>query len=162
MITYEEYHPYGSTAFQSSGSSEVSPKRYRYTGKEKDEETGLYYQGARYYVPWLGRWTAADPAGYVDGTNLYQYSRNNPATFADPAGTQAKEYAEYYGLNREPPPPPDRSLIYRTLVNSVPHAAIAGGLRSEHGVEHHPGARRIGRHRKTEVMVRTASSSVGP
>jgi hypothetical protein len=36
-------------------------KRYRYTGKERDEESGLYYHGARYYAPWLGRWTAIDP-----------------------------------------------------------------------------------------------------
>ena len=40
-----------------------TPKRYRYTGKERDEENGLYYHGARYYAPWLGRWTSCDPAG---------------------------------------------------------------------------------------------------
>jgi RHS repeat-associated protein len=67
VISYEEYHPFGSTAFQSFGGTEVSPKRYRYIGREKDEETGLYYHGARYYVPWLGRWTAADPSGSQDG-----------------------------------------------------------------------------------------------
>jgi RHS repeat-associated protein len=64
-------------------------KRYRYTGKERDEETGLYYHGARYYAPWLGRWTAADPAGMVDGLNLYRYSRDNPIVFSDPGGTQS-------------------------------------------------------------------------
>jgi RHS repeat-associated protein len=90
VISYEEYHPYGSTAFSATiASSEVSAKRYRYTGKERDEETGLYYHGARYYAPWLGRWTAADPAGMVDGLNLYRYSRDNPVMFADPGGTQA-------------------------------------------------------------------------
>lgn len=88
VISYEEYHPYGSTAFHSvQGRAEVSAKRYRYTGKEKDEETGLYYHGARYYAPWLGRWTAADPAGLVDGLNLYRYSRNNPVLYSDPSGT---------------------------------------------------------------------------
>jgi RHS repeat-associated protein len=70
-ILYEEYHPYGTSAYRSFQSSEVSAKRYRYTGKERDEETSLYYHGARYYAPWLGRWTQADPAGTVDGTNLY-------------------------------------------------------------------------------------------
>ena len=34
-----------------------APKRYRYTGREQDAETGLYYVGARYYCPWLARWT---------------------------------------------------------------------------------------------------------
>ena len=40
LISYEEYHPYGTTAFQAMNSAaEVSLKRYRYTGKERDEET---------------------------------------------------------------------------------------------------------------------------
>ena len=55
VISYEEYHPFGTTGFQSFGSSVLSKKRYRYTGKEKDDETGLYYHGAKYYAPWLGR-----------------------------------------------------------------------------------------------------------
>lgn len=90
VISYEEYHPYGTTAYQSASSAvEVSRKRYRYTGKERDEETGLYYHGARYYAPWLGRWTAADPAGLVDGSNTYHYTRNNPVMFIDRQGTDA-------------------------------------------------------------------------
>jgi RHS repeat-associated protein len=88
VIGYEEYHPYGTTAYASARSGvEVSGKRYRYTGKERDEETGLYYHGARHMAPWLGRWTSADPAGMVDGSNLYRYSRNNPITFTDKQGT---------------------------------------------------------------------------
>jgi RHS repeat-associated protein len=87
---YEEYHPYGSTAFHAaSAASEVSAKRYRYTSKERDEETGFYYHGARYYVPWLGRWTAADPLEFTDGINLYRYVHDNPVVMIDPAGTQA-------------------------------------------------------------------------
>ena len=54
------------------------PKRYRYTGKERDEENDLYYHGARYYAPWLGRWTSPDPDGLVDGSSLFTYSRCNP------------------------------------------------------------------------------------
>ena len=91
VISYEEYHPYGSTAFHLwSSSAEVSAKRYRYTGKEKDEESGLYYHGARYYAALLGRWTAADPAGLIDGLNLYRYSRDNPVNFSDPNGTESQ------------------------------------------------------------------------
>ncbi|WP_437635622.1 RHS repeat domain-containing protein [Sorangium sp. So ce854] len=87
VIGYEEYHPYGTTAYWSASSAvEVSRKRYRYTGKEKDEETGLYYHGARYYAPWLGRWTAADPAGMVDGPNLFLYALDNPVRLMDPDG----------------------------------------------------------------------------
>ncbi|XXX53456.1 RHS repeat-associated core domain-containing protein [Sorangium sp. So ce124] len=96
VIGYEEYHPYGTTAYWSASSAvEVSRKRYRYTGKEKDEETELYYHGARYYAPWLGRWTSADPAGLVDGPNLYQYVRGNPIRLVDANGTESKEVADF-------------------------------------------------------------------
>ncbi|MCA9709162.1 MAG: RHS repeat-associated core domain-containing protein, partial [Myxococcales bacterium] len=92
VISYEEYHPYGTTAYRAADSAvDVSPRRYRYTGKEKDEETGLYYHGARYYAAWLARWTAADPSGLVDGVNLYRYVRGSPIVLRDPDGRQAKE-----------------------------------------------------------------------
>ncbi len=87
IISYEEYHPYGSTSFQSGRSAaEVSLKRYRYTAKERDTESGFYYHGARYYAPWLGRWTSVDPSGFIDGTDVYAYTRCNPATRRDPSG----------------------------------------------------------------------------
>jgi RHS repeat-associated protein len=90
IISYEEYYPYGSTSYQGGRSvAEVGLKRYRYTGKERDGETGLYYHGARYYAAWLGRWVSCDPAGLVDGVNLYRYSLNNPITLNDLSGTQS-------------------------------------------------------------------------
>jgi len=102
VISYEEYHPYGTSAYRSFQSAEVSAKRYRYTGKERDEETKLYYHGARYYAPWLGRWTQADPAGTVDGTNLYAYVRGSPVGLKDPNGTQANiEQLGMYGVGFE-------------------------------------------------------------
>jgi RHS repeat-associated protein len=67
---------------------EVSEKRYRYTGKERDEETGFGYHSARYLAPWLGRWTSADPKGMVDGPSLYVYCSGNPVVNNDPDGTQ--------------------------------------------------------------------------
>jgi RHS repeat-associated protein len=91
IISYEEYYPYGSTSYQAGRSAaEVSLKRYRYTGKERDEETGFTYHGARYYAAWLGRWVSVDPAGFVDGTNVYRYVRNNPMRFVDPNGREIK------------------------------------------------------------------------
>lgn len=88
IITYEEFTPYGSTAYQAVRSKTETPKRYRYTGKERDDETGFTYHGARYCAPWLGRWTSADPRGTVDGTNVYAYARGNPVSYTDPTGTQ--------------------------------------------------------------------------
>ena len=87
VISYEEYHPYGTTSYQAGRSvAEVGLKRYRYTGMEKDEETGLSYHGARYYAPWLGRWTAVDPIGIGDGVNLYSYAQNRPSRYFDLKG----------------------------------------------------------------------------
>lgn len=80
IISYEEYSPYGSTTYQAVSAQTDSSKQYRYTGKERDEESGLYYYGARYYAAWLGRWTRCDPIGVDDGSNLYQYVRSNPVT----------------------------------------------------------------------------------
>lgn len=91
IITYEEYYPYGSTSYQAGRSAvEVKLKRYRFVGKERDEETGLNYHGARYYAPWLGRWISKDPAGMVDGPNLYQYALSNPIVRLDAKGTDSE------------------------------------------------------------------------
>ena len=83
LISREEYTPYGETSFGS-----VARKRYRWCGKERDGESGLYYFGARYYAPWLARWLSCDPAGLVDGPSLYAYARCNPLRYVDPAGTE--------------------------------------------------------------------------
>ena len=89
IITYEEYHPFGTTSYQAATAAlDVPAKRYRYTGKERDEESGLNYHGARYYAPWLCRWTAADPIGVGDGLNVYSYVNNNPPAYSDPSGKE--------------------------------------------------------------------------
>jgi RHS repeat-associated protein len=91
IISYEEYYPYGSTSYQGVRSQTEAPKRYRYTGKERDEQTGLCYHGARYCAPWLGRWLSPDPVGTVDGMNLYEYGRDNPLRFSDPTATVTED-----------------------------------------------------------------------
>jgi RHS repeat-associated protein len=90
IISYEEYHPYGTSAYRAMNRSvEVTAKRYRYTGQERDEESGLNYHGARYYAPWLGRWTACDPIGISDSVTGYSYARSNPLKFTDTNGLQS-------------------------------------------------------------------------
>ncbi len=87
IISYEEFHPYGTTAWWAQDSSiQVSLKRYRYTGMERDEETGMQMHGVRGYLPWLGRWERVDPAGLVDGGNRWAYVRGNPVGGRDPTG----------------------------------------------------------------------------
>ncbi|BEM85462.1 toxin TccC3 (plasmid) [Serratia marcescens] len=86
IISLEEYYPYGGTAVWTARSAvEADYKTIRYSGKERDA-TGLYYYGYRYYQPWAGRWLSADPAGTVDGLNLFRMCRNNPVTYYDAKG----------------------------------------------------------------------------
>ncbi|PTQ91464.1 RHS repeat-associated protein [Nitrosomonas nitrosa] len=92
VISYEEYHPYGTTAYQAARNQTDTPKRYRYTGKERDEETGFSYHGARYYAGWLGRWVSCDPIGIGDGSNVYEYIHGHVIQATDPSGTQEKKY----------------------------------------------------------------------
>jgi len=89
VITYEEFYYFGCTSYQATRAGlDRNPKIYRYTGQRRDLATGLYLNGVRYYAPWLARWTSPDPAGSVDGPNLYAYSGNNPVSHADPTGMQ--------------------------------------------------------------------------
>jgi RHS repeat-associated protein len=87
VISYEEYNPYGSTSYLAvSENIAAAAKRYRYTGKERDEESGLYYHAVRYYAAWLGRWVSTDPIGIKGGLSLYEYAHNNAVRFSDPHG----------------------------------------------------------------------------
>jgi RHS repeat-associated protein len=85
-VNREEFTPYGETSFGG-----YARKRYQFAGMERDEESGLALHGARHYAPHLGRWTSCDPAGAMDGHNLYAFVRGNPIGLADPTGTAADD-----------------------------------------------------------------------
>ena len=86
QVTLTEFTPYGST-FRQTGS--YDPK-HKFTGKELDSSNGLYFYGARYYDPELGRFISADTivqAPYdPQSLNRYAYCRNNPINLVDPSG----------------------------------------------------------------------------
>ena len=89
IISHEGYYPFGATAWMAARSViEVSYKFIRYSGKEMDV-SGLYHYGARYYAPWLQHWISPDPAGSVDGLNLFVMVKNNPITKVDNDGQAA-------------------------------------------------------------------------
>jgi RHS repeat-associated protein len=125
IVSYEEYAPFGSSTYQAVRSRTETAKRYRSTGKERDEESGLYYHGARYAIPWLGRWSSTDPSGIVDGLNLYRYCRNNPVALSDPTGKLAGE---------ENLDPETMRLIAATVAAALTRAAPAAAALTTTGV----------------------------
>ena len=95
-----EYTPYGEYWIEKRA-PENKTLPFKFTGKERDEETGLYYYGARYLDPKTSRWLSTDPAlsDYMAGSNagaggiynqvnfnLYHYAGNNPIKYTDPDG----------------------------------------------------------------------------
>ena len=101
-----EYTPYGELWIEEVAAG-LDKLPFRFTGKEMDEETGLYYYGARYLDPKYSRWLSGDPAlgeyipsagadssklagmGGVYNTvnlHLYHYAGNNPVKYTDPTG----------------------------------------------------------------------------
>jgi|GEM_PF-1972634 len=111
-----EYTPYGETWFEESQEPMLNKIAYKFTGKELDTETGLYYFGARYYDPKTSRWISTDPliprylptgdkkndnklpgeGGVFNhlNLNLYHYSFSNPINYFDPNGLEGKEKVE--------------------------------------------------------------------
>ena len=106
-----EYTPYGETWVEKTNNSGSEFLPYKFTGKEVDQETGLYYYGARYLDPKYSMWISTDPAlgeyipemgkgnakdsgslpgmggifNHING-NLYHYAANNPVRYIDPDG----------------------------------------------------------------------------
>ena len=95
VISYEEYYPYGSTSYQVVRSQTETAKCYRYTGMERDEETGFNYHRARYYAVWLGRWVSCDPIGMISGANAYTYCDDSPVLKGDPSGLDSQSADEW-------------------------------------------------------------------
>lgn len=92
IISQESYYPYGATAWWAGRDKvEASYKTIRYSRQERDA-TGLYYYGCRYYMPWRQRWLSADPAGVVDGLNLYRMVGGNPVSYIDQFGLKRRRF----------------------------------------------------------------------
>ncbi len=87
IIDREEYYPFGDSSLRT-----FTKKRYRFTGKEKDLESGLYYYGARYYTAWTCRFISIDQKS-AEQPNFtpYLYANNNPIRMNDPTGMQAED-----------------------------------------------------------------------
>ncbi|MDX8126804.1 SpvB/TcaC N-terminal domain-containing protein [Methylomonas sp. OY6] len=105
-LNREEYTPYGETSFGS-----FARKRYRFTGKERDEESGLNYHAARYYAAWVVRWVSGDPIGVRGGINLYGYVDGNPIRLADLSGLNPDKPNTSQAEVCRPPGSPDDYVV---------------------------------------------------
>lgn len=90
VIRRHDYHPFGAGDGVAAGTDSL-----RFTGKERDPESGLDYFGARYYAQRTGRFTTVDPILDIESAlvepqlwNRYAYVTNNPFRFRDPDGRQ--------------------------------------------------------------------------
>lgn len=91
LISQETYYPFGETSWSAArNETEASYRTLRYSGKERDA-SGLYYYGARYYRADWQRWLNPDPAGVVDGLNLYRMVGNAPMNRRDVDGCMGED-----------------------------------------------------------------------
>ncbi len=89
LSTRMAYLPYGGTA--ANGTTGPNDFRPKFQGQELDQTANLYYFGARYYDPMLGRFLSPDTQlasalTTIDTLNRYAFALNNPVTFIDPTG----------------------------------------------------------------------------
>lgn len=109
VVSYEEYFPFGSSAYRAGDID----KRYRFIGRERDEETGFCYCAKRYLAPWLSRWISLDPLGSQRRHNRYVYADNRPTSLTDPGGMEP-------GNDDRPTPPPSPTLVERARAATNP------------------------------------------
>jgi RHS repeat-associated protein len=153
VIAYEEFHPYGTTSYRAMRSGlDAAAGRYRFTGMERDEETGLAQHGARCYAGWLGRWVSADPIGVGDGVNRFAYCRGSPVGCVDTDGCRtsapdedamaaprSRTRSRMYDLVRPPPEPEEWELEFYDP--DPMGTGFMNGMRGTHASEMSPAGR---------------------
>ncbi|MBP5524610.1 MAG: hypothetical protein J6Y11_03290 [Paludibacteraceae bacterium] len=92
IAQHVEYIPYGEV-FVEERNSQFSTN-FLFNAKELDNETGLYYYGARYLDPTGAMWLSVDPVFHA-GTSPYAYCLGNPVKMVDPDGRDEKENGQY-------------------------------------------------------------------
>ena len=100
IVQRYEYDAYGTLRYTQDPNFK---QPFAYTGREWDEESGLYFYRARYYDSGIGAFISKDPIGIAGGINLYAYVDGNPVSNTDPLGLMV--------IGSLPPPGPN-TIIY--------------------------------------------------
>ena len=119
VVQHIEYVPFGEVFIEERNDVWNTP--YLFNAKEFDEETGMYYYGARYYDPRLSLWMSTDPMELIySWISSYCYTTNNPIRYSDPNG---KEYDEVVD---------DNSITLRAVIfatkDSYKEAQVSAGI----------------------------------
>lgn len=83
---------------------------FRYTGREFDTETNLYYYRARYYDPTAGRFLSEDRLHSQGGNNFYRYAQNSPLLWIDPSGNDQCYSVTPNGMSEKPCVDPNHGM----------------------------------------------------
>ena len=90
------YLPFGEDWVDMKYNTSQYDTPYKFNGKEKDEETGYNYYGARYYYDWASIWLSVDPlSDKLPHLTSYNYCANNPVILFDPDGRYPKSILKY-------------------------------------------------------------------
>ena len=97
-VGYDDYYPFGMVMSGRSGKIANPNSIYKFTGKERDDETQYDYFGARFYDSRIGRWLSVDPlAEKYAGWSPYNYAMDNPLIYVDPDGMDVGDYYKIDG-----------------------------------------------------------------
>jgi RHS repeat-associated protein len=175
LAQHDEYFPTGEIWETQTEGRYQGERIYRFTGKELDAGTGLYYFGARWYHPRISQWISPDPildqymtddrGGGVHvpmNLGLYTYVWNSPIRLLDPFGLQvippAPGRPAYPGAPMPPPPPPPSKLE-----QGVKTAAIVAGVVVGVALLLHPATRQHAQRmvQRAEPAARVAKQKAG-
>ena len=137
IVLVSDYYPYGAQRIEDKAAGYEND--YLFTGQERDEETDLYYYGARYYDPVLGRFTSVDRwKGDIrdpQTLNKFSYARNNPLIYTDPSGNSAESvlataWSAAFGVSMADSPlpgPADAVGLAVGAIGTIAAATVAVG-----------------------------------
>ncbi|MDP3558388.1 MAG: RHS repeat-associated core domain-containing protein [Bacteroidota bacterium] len=129
VIDKEEYYPFGDSSLRT-----FTYKRYRYVGKERDAESGLYYYGARYYAAWTCRFISVDPlAGKYVFQSAYVHADNDPINKIDHNGEGTEEGGDKGNNNQNSGGDSSTKETPKPEVHNVKKGETLSGIAKQHG-----------------------------